>query len=682
MSSLPKPFLEKLAEEHKLSSYEQEAFVAKFTDPRKTDIVVAKEINISRDRFSSRMTGVYKKFKIGGSGPGKAQTLVYDLLERYRKSNAPDFLNIAIDFVNQAVKEIKPKIEPMIQERCGSMRVLDMSYPMEVKKIYTELKILDRPNSSRHVSISELMKNFDPCSDEFNSIGLESSTEQRFSGIDLIQRTPRLMILGRPGAGKTTFLKYVAISCVQNRLFQEYVPIFVSLRNFSEKGEQISLIDYIVDELSYAHIEFEEIDKLLGYTRVIFLLDGLDEVKDACSHHVLNEIRLLSQKFPKNRFLITCRLAAQDYVFEGFTEVEIADFNQEQVEAFADNWFSIKKDPLKAKRIISHLESNKRLRELATNPLLLTLLCLVFEDSGDFPSNRAELYQEGLDVLLKKWDASRNIERAQAYQKMSRQRKEDLLSSIAFSTFERNDYFFKRRYVEEEIRNYIQNLPDSMIDSENLEPDCQAILRSIESQHGLIVERAKGIYSFSHLTFHEFFTSRKIALSSDPKSQHKALISLVSNITEKRWREVFLLVVGMLHNADYLLKFMKARIDSLLVESPKIQRFLAWGCQKALSVSLPAQDASSTAQIRGFYFHVTVFETDNQTIDLGLPDSFIDAKLSIALGAAIELRRRFELTNAMLSVKNYRAALAELRENHDVIDSALSQCLAQLTESP
>ncbi|MEO1399794.1 MAG: NACHT domain-containing NTPase [Cyanobacteria bacterium J06635_1] len=683
MPALPRPFLEKIAEDHKLSEFEREVFVAKFTDPAKTDIVVSKEINISRDRFSSRMSGVYKKFRISGNGPGKSQILVFRLLELYQKLNASDYLSVAADVVNKAVKRIKPKIEPIIQAHCGSMRVLDMNYPVEVKEIYTELKILDRVNANRHMSISELMQTFDPCSDEFNSIGLGTSTGQRISGIDLIRREPKLMILGRPGAGKTTFLKYVAVSCVQDRFFQEYVPVFVSLRDFSEKAEYSSLIDYIVNELSHFSVEPEEVYKLLDYARVIFLLDGLDEVKESYSRHVLNEIRQLSQKFYKNRFLVTCRLAAQEYVFEGFTEVEIADFNQEQMRAFADNWFSIKKDSLKAERIVSHLESNRRFRELATNPLLLTLLCLVFEDSGDFPSNRSELYQEGLDVLLKKWDAGRNIERAQAYQKMSRQRKEDLLSNIAFATFEHNDYFFKRRYIEGEIRNYIRNLPESLINTQDLDPDCQAILKSIESQHGLIVERARGIYSFSHLTFHEFFASRQIATSSDPRSQQERLLVLVSHITEKRWREVFLLVVGMLPNADYLLTLMKSKIDSLLIEEANIQRFLTWVCQKALSVSEQSQLSFKDSRVRGFYFDLAVLGPGHQGINH--EDSFdlmLDAQLSLALHTSLELRHDLELTNAVLSVKGFRAALAQVQESHGVIDSALRDCMAELRESP
>jgi predicted NACHT family NTPase len=63
---------------------------------------------------------------------------------------------------------------------------------------------------------------------------------------------------------------------------------------------------------------------------------------------------------------------------------------------------------------MQQLQSNPPIEELATNPLLLTLLCLEFEDSGDFPADRAELYKRAIATLLIKWDAKRDIERAQA----------------------------------------------------------------------------------------------------------------------------------------------------------------------------------------------------------------------------------------------------------------------------
>jgi predicted NACHT family NTPase len=148
----------------------------------------------------------------------------------------------------------------------------------------------------------------------------------------------------------------------------------------------------------------------------------------------LQQILEISDQFHTNQFVITCRIAAKEYTFERFTEVEVADFDEVQIAIFAQNWFRLN-DPVKGESFIQKLKENKPIQELATNPLLLTLLCLVFGEAGNFPVNRSELYKEGLDVLLKKWDAKRNIERDQVYKNLSLQRKEDLLSQIALTTF-------------------------------------------------------------------------------------------------------------------------------------------------------------------------------------------------------------------------------------------------------
>lgn len=111
-----------------------------------------------------------------------------------------------------------------------------------------------------------------------------------------------------------------------------------------------------------------------------------------------------------------------------------------------------------------------------SSPLLLTLICLVFEESGEFPVNCYELYKEGLDALLKKWDAKRGIQRDQIYKKLSVQCQEDLLTKIAVTTFEKSEYFFKQRAAEQYIIEYIRNLPNASNDPEELQLDSEEIL--------------------------------------------------------------------------------------------------------------------------------------------------------------------------------------------------------------
>ncbi|MBD2087097.1 NACHT domain-containing NTPase [Trichocoleus sp. ST-U3] len=538
--------------------------------------------------------------------------------------------------IDALVQEVREKIKPIIQERCGTMRVLDMAQPIGLNDIYTNVNILEKITGRRRKDISELLQECN--SENIERFGLGRISEKRVAGLDAVKKYTKLMILGKPGAGKTTFLKYLAIQCNQGKFQAERVPIFVTLKEFAEAANKPGLLEYISQQSVGCGVVETQLNKplqnVIKRSRALILLDGLDEVREEDNQRILKEMHDFSDQYRDNHFVMTCRIAAREYTFEKFTEVEVADFDDEQIATFANNWF--KNKAVKPETFIKRLEDNNRIKQLAASPLLLTLLCLAFEESGDFPANRSELYKEGLDALLKKWDAKRGIQRDQVYKKLSIQRKEDLLSKIALTTFEQGDYFFKQKAAEQYITDYIRNLPDANADPEALQLDSEVVLRSIEYQHGLLVERAKAIYSFSHLTFHEYFTAREIVVVK--QSSEEALQRLVNHITEKHWREVFFLAVGMSPKADRLLQLMKHQVDGIVAADEKLQQFLMWVSKKSLSVQFPYKYKS--AAVRAFY--------SAHTLDLALDRDRAfkralaltrgcDSALTLALDFALDL---------------------------------------------
>jgi len=614
--AFPKDFLEEIASENKLTPKQREVFLALYGEStsRWERWQIAEDIHITESTFNTRLTEVYRKFSISDTGPVKESRLQDYLNKRYR-ARKPDnshqdssSIDSAKSSIDALVQELRQRVQPYIQEKCGTMRVLDMSQPINSDEIYTSVNILEKITRHRSLESAELRR-YNDYPEHFYRFRLGKPKELSVPGLEAVEKFSKLMILGKPGAGKTTFLKHLAIQCIGGKFQPGRVPLFITLKDFAEADNQPNLLEYISCLLVMPSIDtfqgnkLEIAEKILCAGKALIFLDGLDEVKDADNNWVLRQVRDFSLKFPQNQLIITCRIAALEYTFEQFTEVEIADFDDKQIADFAGKWFHSKNDPIKAEHFTAQLKEKIPVEELAMNPLLLTLLCLVFEDSGCFPSNRSELYKYGVDILLKKWDDKRYIKRDQIYKNLTVKWKKDLLSQIAYTTFTASNYFFKQREVEYIINQYIQNLPDASTDPQVLEVDSEAVLKSIEAQHGLLVERARGIYSFSHLTFHEYFTACKIVANCNPDAAEDPMLQeLVSNITESRWREVFFLVVEMLPSSsvDQLLQLMKQQVDLIMAHDEKLQEFLRWIKQKSCELS---NDYYPLVAIRFFYVH-------------------------------------------------------------------------------
>ncbi|MEH2444887.1 MAG: NACHT domain-containing NTPase [Nostoc sp.] len=547
-------------------------------------------------------------------------------LEEYTQSPVLD-----IDIL---VQQVRSQRFDKIQDQCGILQLLNISHPVAIDDIYIDVNILEEIESLQWLDISELQK-FN--SEEFDRFGLGEVDQKQIPGIRAVETYPKLRVLGKPGVGKTTFLQHLAIQCNQGAFAANQVPIFITLRNFAEESKvtNFSLLKYIHQEFLTSRISDPSvIETLLNAGRVLLLLDGMDEVLNQQSNPILSEIRRFSDRYHKNQFVASCRTAAQRLRLRGFTDVEIAPFTSEQIRGFAEKWFvAFSKTNTQDGQVQSvefiqklNLPENWQFRQLVITPLFLHLACWVFHGQEKFPTKRTEFYKQGLDLLLGKWDEVRGIERDDVYRGFLLPQKLKLLSQIAAATFEKGQYFFEQRLVEQYISEYIQNLTNVRMDAEELQIESEAVLKAIEAQHGLLVERARGIFSFSYLAFQEYFTARKIVASHNLQAFEQALEGLVSHITDPHWREIFLLTATMLRSADSLVQLMKKQIDTLVAQDSYLQEFLTWASQKSRSIATEQKNAT----IRAFYLassrtpHIAPHFALASSLDQGM---FLDAAL-------------------------------------------------------
>jgi predicted NACHT family NTPase len=566
--------------------------------------------------------------------------------------------------VEMLVAQARSRLATPILAQCGTLRLLDTAQPVALDDIYINVQILEQLSRQQWLDVSDLQA--DPMA-SFDRLGSFPTSQTTVSALDAIATHPKLMVMGKPGAGKTTFLQKVALQCVRGELPLARLPIFIQLRNLAEEtsansatiGDDLDLLNYINWKFGDFGISVRQVETLLKHGKVLLLLDGLDEVRSEYTNTLLKQIAKFTETYYQNQFIITCRFAAQPYRFPGFTEVEIADFNQEQIEAFAKKWFvaAAKHDEEEGINLATQfidklkLPENQPIRELARTPILLTLMASVFQAKADFPKKRSKLYEAGLDILLVRWDEARLIQRDEVYRRLSLPRKIKLLSHIAAATFEQGNYFFEQSEIEQLVADYLTTLPGASSDPETLRLDSEAVLKAIEAQHGLLVERARGVYSFSHLTFQEYFTARQIVASPDESTLCEALQRLSAHITQPQWREVFLLTVGLLRNAEPLLRLMKQQIDALVAADRKLQEFLDGINQKCCSLATDYEPAA----VRAFYF--TLFLDRDLGLAVAL-DRNLARDLTPELALDLELARAFSLAQSLRQNPDIKQILA------------------------
>jgi len=455
-------------------------------------------------------------------------------------------------------------------KRHGILKALGMREAVELESVYTAVQFLDE----QAIGSFESIQNLEEAYRQAKKRNFQQQDCQKQEGLKIANQKQYLMVLGQPGAGKSTFLRKIGLEALKGKkggFKHDCLPVFIELKSFT--SSQIDIEKLIVEEFSICGFPSSEqfIAKALEQGKLLILLDGLDEVLTVNTNEVISKIQNFVDRYDKNSFIVSCRTAAYKNNFQRFTDVKVADFDDTQIEQFIGNWFQseVDKQAGTAQKCWELLQKPEyaATKELAQTPLLLTFLCLIYDRSQNFPNNRSVLYKKALRILLEEWAAEKRIQKEEIYQGLSTELEESLLSEIAYTGFETDKLFFSQREVVEPIKTFLAtnlNVPKHL--------DGEAVLNAIAVQQGILVERAEDVFSFSHLTLQEYLTAQYIA-------DNNLIEQLVTgHLSDRRWREVFLLVAGLVRSkngADDLLLLMEKEAQKY-INTPKLQGLLQW----------------------------------------------------------------------------------------------------------
>jgi hypothetical protein len=241
----------------------------------------------------------------------------------------------------------------------------------------------------------------------------------------LLDRCYRTVVLGDPGAGKSTLSRKIAHDMAAGEFGTagaNIAPFIVQLRRFEEqkKVRQFSVIDYLVAviredfqlSVSPTYIEY-----LLHTGQAFVIFDGLDELLDTRRRREMSRaVETFSKVYTQAGILVTSRKVGYKEAplnAEIFRTATLLAFDDDDVAEYVSNWFSLFEAlPLPERVATSNafLSESELIKDIRSNALMLSLLCNVYRGAGSIPRNRAELYDKCAQMLFDKWDSSRGIQ--------------------------------------------------------------------------------------------------------------------------------------------------------------------------------------------------------------------------------------------------------------------------------
>ena len=363
---------------------------------------------------------------------------------------------------------------------------------------------------------------------------LISRNRDRVDGLKAVKENQKLMLHGAPGAGKSIFLKNLALYYLED---DRCIPILIELRKYNNfQGGLDKLMLAVIEENTNKPVSSKTfIDNYLKIGNAIILLDGLDEISSDLRASAINEVKILLDKYKKCKVVITCRTAI--YKEEFFDVVDktyqVAEFNDSQIQSFLNNFTGDIPKGKSIPQLIESLQDRPRILSIARSPLLLSIIVLLYKTPGFIlPHSRTEFYEYAVNIILIYWNRSNN--------EFDPNRKRIILEKLALFNqkknrpqFDNNDFkSIKYEVVIQETADYLKDLNFS---SQNAE----AIIREIIDRSGLLIEIDNGKQiQFAHLTLQEYFAATALKNSSE-----RLLEEYNSNPTA--WRESIKLWCGL-----------------------------------------------------------------------------------------------------------------------------------------
>ncbi len=410
------------------------------------------------------------------------------------------------------------------------------------------------------------------------SLRRRAERAERLGVADVLRQESRLVVLGDPGAGKTTFLRYVALALAEGEraardrlgLAGSWLPIYLPLAAYNQElqKERVSLEDYVLhywDTRSFGRPGMDQlVAQALDAGKVLLLLDGLDEVGSRADRRAtIGQVEAWTNSYGSrgNRVVVSSRVVGYDEAplacdFHAYT---LSPFGPQEIERFAHQWcvayrrWADPQQPLEmarqkgldeAARLVAEIRADPKVESLAANPLLITIIALIHYKGARLPDHRVELYDLCIKTLVENWREVRS-EAGPVGEELRFASEIKVLAPFAL--------WLQRRAPgpggaarRDAVRSQLIDLLARQFkgDREAAAAEADRFLELGRRQTGLLVERGEGWFGFFHPTFKEYLAALACVLEGQMKGPPGIWEALRPHLGDASWHEVILLTVG------------------------------------------------------------------------------------------------------------------------------------------
>jgi HEAT repeat protein len=408
----------------------------------------------------------------------------------------------------------------------------------------------------------------------------------------------RIVVLADPGMGKSTLLRMEVGTTIQESrqildngqpLQEIVIPLFIGLSTLAnkiiEKSTEEVILDIIQEQYSnlLKHHENAEVSKFLNAflkkqllnNKCLLLLDALDEVSPEKRHQLLEKLSVFVQAYPCP-IVGTSRIVGYGgKLVDGAKDMEIVPFSQSQTEQYIETWFTnaqkhLRDQSVSAEGLIQALRDRPQIGGLAQNPLLLSLICSLYQqDKLTLPARRCQIYEKAVEYMLGEWRQTRQPTAIRVKEAKIR-----LLEALAYHFTCEEQEVFKYEDIFDWVEGYLENgkAPRDLRDARTEE-----LITELSENDGILqklyLDRDDKQYLFLHRTFQEYFTASYLSRMIR-KDSSKGIALAMQNLWKYDWHETLSLLAGMLEEPMPLIEAIIAEKDDIF----QTQLLLAGRC--------------------------------------------------------------------------------------------------------